>query len=59
NSEGMDMTTPMQFAAECKEDYEYYRKRATSYDPRSETRGFYTKLCWLARKNYRKWSSLN
>ncbi|MBC8947393.1 hypothetical protein Xind_03957 [Xenorhabdus indica] len=53
------MTTPMQFAAECKEDYEYYRKRATSYDPRSETRGFYTKLCWLARKNYRKWSSLN
>jgi hypothetical protein len=49
----------MRFAAECKEDYGYYRKRAASYDSRSVMRGFYTKLCWQARKNCRKWSSLN
>ncbi|PHM22978.1 hypothetical protein [Xenorhabdus ehlersii] len=53
------MTTPMKFAAECKEDYEYYRARALSHEPRSMFRRSLTQLCWNQRARYRKWLALS
>ncbi|PHM64485.1 hypothetical protein [Xenorhabdus sp. KJ12.1] len=53
------MTTPMKFAAECKEDFEYYRARALSHAPRSELRRSLTQLCWNQRARYRKWAALS
>ncbi|BET97330.1 hypothetical protein TCT1_26780 [Xenorhabdus sp. TCT-1] len=59
NSEGINMTTPMKFAAECKESFEYYRGRAVSHAPRSEIRRSLTQLCWNQRACYRKWAALS
>ncbi|CDH22141.1 hypothetical protein KKJ06_20605 [Xenorhabdus bovienii] len=53
------MTTPMKFAAECKEDFELYRQRAISEAPRSELRRSLTQLCWNQRARYRKWAALS
>ncbi|PHM61235.1 hypothetical protein [Xenorhabdus ishibashii] len=53
------MTTPIKFAAECKEDFEYYRARALSHAPRSELRRSFTQLCWNQRARYRQWAALS
>ncbi|PHM68847.1 hypothetical protein [Xenorhabdus kozodoii] len=51
------MTTPMKFAAECKDEFERYRQWAISKEPRSEIRRSLVKLCWLKRKHYRGWKA--
>ncbi|MDC9598883.1 hypothetical protein [Xenorhabdus anantnagensis] len=53
------MTTPMKFADECNECFEYYRARALSHAPRSELRRILTQLCWNQRARYRKWAALS